>query len=115
MRFYLDEDLSLRIAEIARALAVDVVSSHECGRDGLRDEEQLRLAAAEGRCFVTCNCRHFVPLAVSFFENAWPHAGVVFVPSAMPGNKFYAIAHALARYDREHPDGVAPHTVDWLL
>ena len=68
MQFYLDEDLSQRVADLARAQGLDVVSSHECGRDGLSDEEQLRLAAEKGRCFVARNRNHFIPLTVQFFE-----------------------------------------------
>jgi uncharacterized protein (DUF433 family) len=38
VRFYLDEDLSPRAASIARAQGVDVLNSHDCGRNGLADE-----------------------------------------------------------------------------
>lgn len=53
MRFVLDERLSPRIAAIARGLGLDVISCVEAGRRGLNDEEQLRLAALDGRCMVT--------------------------------------------------------------
>ena len=53
--FFLDEDLSPRIATIAREQGLDVLSTHESGRNGLDDEEQLRFAAQEGRILVTCN------------------------------------------------------------
>jgi hypothetical protein len=114
MRFYLDEDLSDHIADLARAQGCDVVSSHECGRDGLSDEEQLRLAAGEGRCFVTRNRAHFVQLTVRCFERGWPHAGLLLLPGSLAGDRFAAIAGALARYDRQHPEGIAAYTVDFL-
>lgn len=114
MRFFLDEDLSHQIADIARARGLDILSSHESGRDGLTDEVQLRLAAAEGRCLVTQNQRHFIPLTIRSFENNWPHAGVLVVPSSLPGDRFAAIAEALVRYDQEHPNGIPSYGVDFI-
>ncbi len=102
MRFYLDEDLSDRIAEITRARGIDVVSSHECDRDGLDDEQQLKLAAAEGRCLVTRNRNDFILLAVRFFEMGWPHAGVLMVSGSLPADRSSDLAAALAAYEREH-------------
>ncbi len=114
MRFYLDEDLSWKIAEIGRARGLDILSSHECGRNGLSDEEQLRLAAADGRCFVTRNRGHFVVLTVRFFESGWPHAGVLIVPASLPADDFAAIAEALALYREDHPQGLPCYSVDFL-
>ena len=70
MRFYLDEDLSPRIAVIARGLGLDVVSAIELGNLGLADEEQLSLAARDGRCVVTQNRADFIRLTVTSFEQA---------------------------------------------
>ena len=55
MRFYLDEDLSPRVAAIGRSLGLDVVSAIEVGHRGLDDEDQLLVAARDGRCLVTDN------------------------------------------------------------
>ncbi|MGI8926889.1 MAG: hypothetical protein ACR2HN_09630 [Tepidiformaceae bacterium] len=41
MRFYLDEMFAVDIAQRARELLVDVVSSHERGYDGFPDQFQL--------------------------------------------------------------------------
>lgn len=113
-RFYLDEDLSQRVAEICRAHGLDVVSSHECERDGLSDENQLRLAAADGRCFVTRNYACFAALTRTFLELGWPHAGVVFVPPSLSNNSFADIGTALLEYAQEDPDGLSPYQVDYL-
>ncbi|MBI4320040.1 MAG: DUF5615 family PIN-like protein [Chloroflexi bacterium] len=114
MRFFLDEHLSRKIAEIARSHSVDVVSCQESGRIGLSDEEQLGLAGAEGRCVVTGNARHFIPLTVEFFANQWPHAGVLIVPLPVPEDAFSAVARALADYDRAHPQGPSANGIDFL-
>jgi len=114
VRFYLDEDLSDRVASVARSQGLDVISSHECGRDGLPDEAQLRLAAAEGRCFVTRNRDDFVHLTVRSFESLRPHVGGLIVPPSLPNSDFAGIARALMSYAREHASGLPAYSIDYL-
>lgn len=114
MRFHLDEDISVRVAAIARSRGCDVTASQELGRNGLDDAAQLRLAATDGRCLVTRNARHFWPTSRTFAELGLPHAGVLLVPSSLPGSAFAALAGALERYADSHPDGVAAYSVDYL-
>lgn len=114
MRFLLDEDLSPKLAFIARELGVDVLSSHECGRNGLTDEDQLRLAAEDQRCFVTRNARHLVPLTKRCFEYQSPHAGLLLVPRSLPNDEFSTIARALLAYDQMHKPGLPSYSVDFL-
>ncbi len=114
MRFYLDEDLSARIAEIARGLQVDVVAAQECGHLGRDDDFQLAFAASESRCLVTRNRDHFRALTVQFIHQERPHAGVLVVPYSLPPDRFRLIAAALAEYDRRHPGGISPYTFDFL-
>lgn len=114
MRFYLDEDLSVRIAEIARSMEVDVVAACECGNIGADDAIHLTFAAQEGRCVVTRNRDHFVALTVRFFEEQRTHAGVLIVPYTIPGDRFSLIAKAIAQYDRDHPEGITSYGVDFV-
>ncbi len=114
MRFYLDENLSSRIAEIARGLGLDVVSSHELGRNKLSDEEQLRLAALDGRCLVTANRQDLVRITNSFFDAQRPHAGVLIVPGSWNTADFSHIAQALASYARSHASGSTSYLLDVL-
>lgn len=115
MRFFLDEDLPPTVATIGHGQRLDILSSHECGRNGLPDDEQLRLAAQEERCFVTRNARHFAPLTARFLEHEWPHSGLLLVPRSLPNHGFSAIARALLAYARTHESGVASYTVDFLV
>jgi len=115
IRFYLDEDLPYRVAVIARANGLDVVSSHECGRNGLPDEEQLRLAANEGRCLVTRNRDDFQALTLRFFESGWSHAGVLIVSRSLPSQDPGGLARALVAYARAHEDGLPAYTIGWLV
>ena len=73
------------MAEPAMRRGLSVVSSDECGRDGLEDERQLELVACEGYCLVTRNRNDFIALTVHFLEAGRPHSGVLIVPAAMPG------------------------------
>ena len=115
MRFYLDEDLSGKIAAIARGMGVDVVAAHECGNSGSDDEIHLTFAAKEGRCLVTRNRDHFIALTVKFFEEQRPHAGVLVVPYSMPSDRFSLIAGAITQYDSDHPEGISDYWLDFVV
>ena len=114
MKFYLDEDLSGTIAEIARGMGVDMVTAHECGNSGADDDAHLLAAAGAGRCLVTRNRDHFVALTVRFFQDSLPHEGVLVVPHTMPADRFSLVATAIAQYDRDHPNGISAYGFDFL-
>lgn len=115
MRFYLDEDLSPRVAEIARArCGLDVLSAHETGAFGWDDAEQLRFAARAGRCMVTRNRDDFILETAAAFEARASHAGLLILTRSLPNNQFAAIAMALCAYASRHPDGMQAYTVDFL-
>jgi predicted nuclease of predicted toxin-antitoxin system len=114
LKFYLDEDLSPKIAEILRKRGGDAVSAHEVGAEGSSDEEQLERAAREGRCLVTRNRDDFIHLTFRLIDEGKPHRGILIAPSSLPGDRFALIAGKLLRYALRHPDGLAPYTVDFL-
>jgi predicted nuclease of predicted toxin-antitoxin system len=115
MRFYLDEDQSDVIAEIARSqFGLDVTSAHRVGTRGTPDEAQLAYAAAERRCLVTRNGDDFRRLTTRFLIEQLPHAGVLIVPRSWPPRAWARIARALAYYHRLYPGDVPPYFVDYL-
>lgn len=116
MKFLLDEDLNPAVAETGRGLGLDVISIHEVGRRGLRDDEQLRLAAADGRIFVTRNRDDFIKLTVDAYQAGSPHSGVLIVPYSLPNNRPEAIAHSLKSWhDRQTTHGEpGSYTLDFL-
>lgn len=114
MRFYLDEDLSHRIAPIGRDMGLDIIATAECDRDGTPDEEQLRFAAEEGRVLVTRNSDDFHDLTNRFAAERRPHAGVLVVPRSLLGRDYMGIAAAIALYASEHPGEMPSYMVDYL-
>jgi len=115
LKYYLDEDLSPKIAEILRKYHVDTVSIHEVGMAQAADREQLEWAASKGRCFVTRNRNDFIRLTVQFFNEHRPHAGVLIVPHTFPGDKFSLIARAIAKHHSKHHTGrVEAYAIDFL-
>jgi uncharacterized protein with PIN domain len=114
MRYLIDEDLSTDIARIARRLGLDVVSVHEIGRKRWTDEEQLSLAAIEGRCIVTGNRGDFERWTREFFFAGRAHAGVLFVQGALRHADPAAVARALAAFDREQGTFPMAYRCDFL-
>ncbi len=114
MRFYLDENLSATIAEIARGLGLDVDSVEELGRKGFADEEQLLLAAEDSRCVVTADRDDFIEPTDRFFSEGRPHAGVLIVPSTWQTSEFARIARAMKRYANARGDAANDYLIDFL-
>ena len=114
MKYYLDEDLSPKIAEMLRKQNVDCISVHEVSMVQASDLEQLMVAAKNKRCFVTKNRNDFIRLTVQFFNDHIPHYGVLIIPHTIPGDQFARISDKLVNYAHKHPEGMMPYTVDFL-
>jgi len=114
VKYYLDEDLSPKIAELLRKQSVDCISAHEVGMLQASDAEQLKFAARNRRCLLTRNRDDFIRLTVQFFNEHLPHYGVLIIPKPIPGDQVLRIADALADYARTHPGGMQSYTIDFL-
>jgi predicted nuclease of predicted toxin-antitoxin system len=114
VKYYLDEDLSQKIAELVRAHGIDARSVHEVGSEGASDAAQLDRAARQGRCMVTRNRDDFIRLTVEYYHGHRPHCGVLIVTQRFAGDRFAAIARALVAYAHRHPHGLPAYTVDFL-
>jgi predicted nuclease of predicted toxin-antitoxin system len=115
LKFYLDEDISPRVAEIARGRCqLDVVSAHEVGTHAWTDGAQLRYAAERGRCIVTRNRDDFIRETRSAYEAQSAHAGVLILARSLPNDQFTSIAAALCAYSVRFPGGMQSSTIDFL-
>lgn len=74
-RLFADENFPLPVVIALRAAGHDVVTLQEEGRANraLQDEDVLAAAAADGRCLLTLNRRHFIRL----HRERSVHAGIV--------------------------------------
>jgi hypothetical protein len=111
MKFYLDEDLSPKIAEILRRNGIDALSAHEAGMCEASDQRQLDFATVDKRCLVTRNRDDFIRLTVRFFNDQRPHYGVLIVPYSLPGDQFSRIARLIKKFSSHHPKGLAPYSI----
>lgn len=114
MKFYLDEDLSPKIAEILRRNRIDALSAHEAGMREASDRRQLDFAAAEKRCLVTRNRDDFIRLTVQFFNDQRAHCGVLIVPYSLPGDQFSRIARLIKKFSSAYQKVMAPYSIAFL-
>jgi hypothetical protein len=87
----------------------------ECDRNGTSDDEQLAFAAEMSRCIVTRNRGDFIGLTLRFMAEQRRHSGVLLVPGSMGTDDYRGIAVAIRHYDEQHPEGIPPYTVDYLI
>ncbi|MHB8575694.1 MAG: DUF5615 family PIN-like protein [Dehalococcoidia bacterium] len=114
MPYLLDENLSPRIARLARDLGVDIVSTHERGRTGASDSSQLEYAAAEGRCLVTLDEVDLRDWTNRFFAEGKVHAGVLIITWRVYRRNFPTVARLLSQFDEAHPHGLQPYSFMYL-
>lgn len=114
MKFYLDEDLSPKIAQILRRSGTDAVSAHETGMCEASDQRQLEFAAREKRCLVTRNRDDFIRLTVQFLNDQRLHCGVLIVPYTLPGDQFSRIANLIKKFSSHPPKGLDPFSIAFL-
>lgn len=114
MKYYLDEDLSPKIAALLKKEGLDAVSAHDVEMVQASDAEQLEYATHQGRCLVTRNRNDFIALTVRYFNEHRRHFGVLIVPNSLPGDRFNAIAKAILKHASRRPKGMSPYEVDFL-
>jgi hypothetical protein len=112
--FYLDEDISYEVANIAARLGLDVTASRDAGNNGRTDEEQLDYAASQGRCLVTGNCSDFARLTREFSLAGRPHGGVLCVPPTWRRQEYARIARALAEFAKVRGEDSTAYLFDYL-
>jgi predicted nuclease of predicted toxin-antitoxin system len=96
MRYYIDEDLNPKIADILKREGIDALSSRKAGKLQASDLEQLKYASSGKRCMVTRNRNDFIRLTVQFFNENRPHYGVLIIPHSYPGDRL----NYIAKYER---------------
>ena len=77
MKFYLDEDVDIKLAEILKSNGHEADTTSESGNQGASDESQLTLATSLGAILITHNRRHFRRLHRNWTQEGKWHSGIV--------------------------------------
>lgn len=77
IRLYLDEDVSVVIAEMLRGRDYQVQTTRDAGNLHLDDIDQLQYATAHAMTLVTHNRKDFEQLASDFIASGRSHAGII--------------------------------------
>jgi len=77
IELYLDEDVSVLVAELLRARGFAATVAREAGQLGKSDEEQLAYAIGQSRTLLTHNRVDFEALARRYFETGQTHYGII--------------------------------------
>lgn len=101
MKWYLDEDLSPKVAEQLRRHGVDAVSAHDVGTQGRPDAEQLLWATHEHRVLVTYNVRHYAPLVRAWADRKNLPVVAWFDDRAVRQHDIGAQVRAILKADRQ--------------
>lgn len=77
IEFYLDEDVSVLVADLIRARGFAITTTAEAGERGKSDAEQLHYAVSRRAALVTHNRADFEFLAREYFKSGLKHHGIV--------------------------------------
>ena len=77
IELYLDEDVSVLIAELLRVRGFTVQTTQEAGRKSTDDEEQLAYAVSQRHALLTHNRDDFAALAQEYFAAGRKHYGII--------------------------------------
>lgn len=81
---YVDEDVSVLIAELLRSHGFAAVAAKEVGRRGMTDAEQLDYATEHSMVLLTHNRRDFEALAQEYFRGGRQHTGIIIAVRRSP-------------------------------
>ena len=73
VRIYLDENVSVVVAEILRSRGFEALTAQEAGNKSLSDNKQLEFASANGMAVLTHDRVDFERLATDYFHNDKSH------------------------------------------
>ena len=77
IRFYTDEDVSVRVAEQLRRHGIDAITTGDEGNLGAKDDFQLEWATRADRVVFTHNVQDFAKLHYECLSQQRHHAGIV--------------------------------------
>jgi predicted nuclease of predicted toxin-antitoxin system len=77
IELYLDEDVSVLVADLVQARGFTAITTREAGQLHASDAAQLIHAVSQRKTFLTHNRADFENLAQAYFANNQPHYGII--------------------------------------
>ena len=77
IELYLDEDVSVLVADLVRARGFEAVTAREAGQLNKTDAEQLTYAVSRRKTLLTHNRADFEALAREYFADGRSHYGLI--------------------------------------
>lgn len=77
IELYLDEDVSVLVADLVRARGFTAITTREAGQLHASDVEQLAYAVGQQKSFLTHNRADFEALAQTYFATGQTHYGII--------------------------------------
>ena len=77
IELYLDEDVSVLVAELLRGRGFSALTAHSEGRLGLTDSDQLAHSVSLARTLLTHNRADFESLAKLYADTGREHYGII--------------------------------------
>jgi len=84
IELYLDEDVSVLIAELIRARGFSVTTTHTAKNLGKSDAEQIEFAVSQRKVLLTHNRVDFENLAKDYFIENKTHYGIIIAVRRLP-------------------------------
>lgn len=79
IELYLDEDMSVLVADLVRARGFTAIATREAGQLHASDADQLAYAASQRKTLLTHNRDDFEVLAQTYFATGQTHSGIIIV------------------------------------
>ena len=77
IELYLDEDVSVLVADLVRARGFFALTTREAGQLHMSDDDQLAYAVAQRKTLLTHNRADFEALAQTYFATRQTHYGII--------------------------------------
>lgn len=77
IELYLDEDVSVLVADLVRARGLIALTARAAGQLHASDADQLAYAVTQHKTLLTHNRADFEALAHAYFAAGQPHAGII--------------------------------------
>jgi len=84
VELYLDEDVSVLVAQLLRARGFTALTTLEAGNLGATDEQQLEYATARQMTLLTHNRKDFERLAIQWHAVEREHYGIIIAVKRVP-------------------------------